>query len=108
MTTWTIIEHPTPDRMTVRYTADDGVRSILMVDMYWDQVTAIDVWLGRVNPFPKPVGLDNPDPRELPPPMVGMTGVSPEPERTPPETEEELEARKKRATVPPSDPLTAV
>lgn len=91
MTTWRIIDtNPAGDRLTVKYTADDGFRSVIMPDMFWDQVTPIDVWLGRVNPFPTPLGPANPHPKQQPQALVGMSGTADEPGRTPPLTEGEL------------------
>jgi hypothetical protein len=100
MTTWRIIEHHQPDRLTVRYMADDGVRSILMVDMFWDRVTPLEDWLGRVDPWP-----DAPLEKELSAPMVGLTGTCGPMNRTPPLTQEEIDAMRLTA---PRDPLTAV
>ena len=42
MTTWTIIDRGRPDRLTVKYTSDDGRHSIVMPDMFWDQVTPLE------------------------------------------------------------------
>jgi hypothetical protein len=95
MTTWVILDQTEPDRLVVKYIADDGKRNVVM-PMFWDQVTPLEMWLSRVNPFPTP----------LPMPMgsvVGRTGKSDEPDRTPPIPEAEL-----KKAAPPRDPLTAV
>ena len=42
MTTWTIIDRGRPDRLTVKYTSDDGRHSVVMPDMFWDQVTPLE------------------------------------------------------------------
>jgi hypothetical protein len=102
MTTWTIVEHSSPDRLTVRYTADDGVRSVLMPDMFWDQVTPLEEWLGRVDPWPTPP----PAARVIAAPLVGMTGACTPMERTVPYTPEELAARVRETALPQYDPLT--
>ena len=97
MTTWKVVEHSAPDRLTVRYTADDGVRSIVMPDMFWDQVTPLEEWLGRVDPWPQPIVG-----RLAPMSLVGVSGECKPMERTPPLSKDELDALR-----PPRDPLTA-
>ena len=104
MTTWTIIDRGGPDRLTVKYTSDDRRHSVVMPDMFWDQVTPLEEWLGRVNPWPKQVPAN----KALAPPVVGMSGTSAEPDRTPPPTpkqQAEMEERRKNP-IPPHDPLT--
>ena len=98
MTTWVILDNPEPSQLVVKYTSDDGQRYVTM-PMYWDQVTPLNEWLGRVNPFPTPLATD----RSLAPPIVGMTGTSAEPGRTPPLPQEQI-----AAMAPPRDPLTVV
>ena|SRR4249920_3864133 len=100
MTTWKILDQSSPDRLTVKYTADDGIRSVTMPDMFWDQETALPLWLGRVNPFPEPPPAD----KRAPPPMVGLEGRSEDMVRTPPVPQEEL--NKVKTKLPQSDPLT--
>ena len=105
MTTWTIIDRGRPDRLTVKYTSDDGRHSVVMPDMFWDQVTPLEMWLGRVNPWPKPVPAN----KALAAPVIGLSGTSDEPERTPPlspKQQAEMEERRKNP-IPPADPLTA-
>ena len=97
MTTWTVIDQTKPDRLTVRYSSDDGTQHVTMPDMFWDQVTPLETWLGRVNPWPAP-----PETPLIRTSVVGMTGTSLPIERTPPVSAEDLAKLK-----PPADPLTA-
>ena len=98
MTTWVILDQPRADRLTVKYTSDDGTQQATMVELWWDQVTPIEEWLGRINPWPAPPAVPLAKSE-----LVGMTGISAEPERTPPIDPEELKKRE-----PPRDPLTVV
>src|SRR5215510_4467261 len=100
MTTWVIVDQPKADRLTVKYTSDDGTQHVTMIDLWWDQVTPIELWLGRINPWPQPPNL--PKDKVAPPPLVGMTGTSEEPDRTPPVPPPELDPMRPFVTTPPN------
>jgi hypothetical protein len=96
MTTWVILDHPRPDRLTVKYTSDDGTQQVTMPEMFWDQVTPIEEWLGRINPWPAP-----PEVPLAQSGLVGMTGTSAEPERTPPVPPPDPDPMRPFVTTPP-------